>query len=239
MNTNPRTMIIPEMLQHVNSAPTPAQRVSALRQYGSATMRAVLKNAMDRTCNFVKMEIPSWQRRENEPVHMSPSNLHHAVKSIPVLYAGSGVPIEKARALLIQILESVHPTEADVFISMLRKTLHIDYPNLIPSVVATAFPGLVLVPIDATPGAINLSAMSVVTDSVTSEVTPTANVPVSTPKAAKRKPGRPKGSGKKQKAAAAQPVVQPQPAQPPRAPAIDPVASIIGVWNPPTPGTGV
>lgn len=132
-----------EVFNEFKRAKTKQERVDVLRKNESWALRSLLQGVFHPDVQF-NIDVPKYNKIDVPPgmsyEHMT-SALHRVYlfqKNNPKTPAAL---TEKRRTeLLIQLLESLEPNEAEVFVGMLRKDLKIPY--LTTNLISEAFPGL-------------------------------------------------------------------------------------------------
>jgi hypothetical protein len=134
-----------EVFEDFKKAKTKEDRIAVLQKNDSYALRNVLIGAFHPQVNFTVKKIPEFVRDENMPAGMAYSNMATELKRVYLFMEGNprvpdGLTEERKTQILIQILESLEPKEADVFAAMLQKKLGVPY--LTPILVNEAFEGL-------------------------------------------------------------------------------------------------
>lgn len=126
-------LTVPEILQLVSDAPNHQAKVDMLRKHNSAIIEQLLQYNYGDWITFTLPEgAPPYKRDESCPVAMSPSNLTIEGRRLYIFLNGYGenISMTKKEMLFINILEGIHPTEADVLLAVKDKTLEKMYPGL-------------------------------------------------------------------------------------------------------------
>jgi hypothetical protein len=132
-----------EIFADFDKAETRADKIAVLRKYDHPRFREFLYYVFSDDIKF-DVEIPSY-KPALEPEGMNMSNIH---LEVPKLYRfitnhpkrTPGLFGVKQRNLFTGILESVHKTEAELLVKMVKKDLGIKY--LTKQIVKEAFPGI-------------------------------------------------------------------------------------------------
>jgi len=138
------TPLLPEILNKIHTAKSRKERIELLKKYESKPLKYILKAAFDEKIQFnvpVTETIPFAV--DEAPEGHSFSTLYLEYRKIPLFcIGGTGEGLSKTRReqLFIQMLESVHPSEASLLIGMLNKELNID--GLTSGLILKAYPGL-------------------------------------------------------------------------------------------------
>jgi hypothetical protein len=138
---------IPEILAKVEKAESREDKIKLMQEYNCLALRDVLRGSFDSSITFILPEGTPPYRKQDVALGLTFSNLR---KQTPKLrYFVQGGPGEnlipsKREKLFIEILESIHPTEAEVLIAMKDKQLKKLYPSLTKELVESAFPKLIV-----------------------------------------------------------------------------------------------
>ena len=132
-----------EILNEFKTASGKNERVAVLKANDSYALRQVLLGTFQKEIEF-DVEVPKFNRQEIPP-GMAYSHMTSVLDRVYLFVKGhprrpDGLTAQRQTELLIQILESIEPPEADVFVAMLKKDLKVSY--LTPTLVNEAFPGL-------------------------------------------------------------------------------------------------
>lgn len=85
----------------------------------------------------MKMALPEGEppfKKDNAPLGMSQANFYQQVKKL-YIFRRTDISNLRREQLFVQMLESLHPTEAEVCIAIKDQTLHKKYPNISRKVV--------------------------------------------------------------------------------------------------------
>jgi hypothetical protein len=142
METVMTTPALFEVLEQASKVKNKDERAAFLKQYDSKPLRDLLKAALDPNVKWNLPEgTPPFKRGEEINSH---NVLSYEMRKIYIFIEGYCPPnINKIRReqLFIQMLESVHPKDADLLIAAKDKKL--PYKGITADVVNNAFPGLV------------------------------------------------------------------------------------------------
>lgn len=133
-----------EVFNDFKTAKSKQERVDVLRSNDSYALRNVLFGAFLPELKFTIKKIPEYKKIDVPP-GMSYSHMTEALSRVYLFVEGSprrpaGLSDQRETELLIQLLESLEPSEAEVFANMLKKDLKIPY--LTSNLINEAFPGL-------------------------------------------------------------------------------------------------
>ena len=133
-----------EVLDDFRNATTKQDRLDVLRRNNSFALKSILQGALDPRVKFTIKEVPKYNKVDVPP-GLSYSHMSDALSKVYLWTEGNpkrpeGLTEKRATELLLQLLESLEPKEAEVFAAMIRKDLKI--PHLTQKLVNEAFPGL-------------------------------------------------------------------------------------------------
>lgn len=133
-----------EVFNEFKMAPSKDTRISVLQSNDSWALRNVLMGAFHPDVKFFIKKAPNYKKID-VPAGMSYNHMTDALSKVYLFMEGNpktpAALTEKRREeLLIQMLESLEPQEADIYIAMMLKDLKVPY--LTPKLVNEAFKGL-------------------------------------------------------------------------------------------------
>ena len=106
-------------------------------------LTAVLQGAFDPNIKWHITDIPEYTP-DAAPLGVNPSSLHNVIPKCTIFAVGhpksAGIPKKRMKVLLIQVLESMHKNESDLYVGMLKKKLKVK--GLTESIVLEVFPDL-------------------------------------------------------------------------------------------------
>jgi len=138
-----RTLEIYEILEQFSQQKTKSTRLEVLRKYQDVTaLKDVLRGTFDDSLVFLLPEgKPPYSPNlpESVPSTLLKQNKQFAyfVKGGP----GTDMQAYKRESLFIRLLESIHPADAEIVLSMVNKTSPVKY--LTKKLVQEAFPNLI------------------------------------------------------------------------------------------------
>jgi hypothetical protein len=132
--------LIPEILALCSACKTQDEVVTLLKLNRSPALCMLLHWAFIPNVIF-DVPIPEWKRDPN-PIGLSPNNLFIEARRIYLFNSATKLPKRKKTEILLNILESIHPSEADLLIKLLSPDRNLGIKNLNYEVVDKAFPGL-------------------------------------------------------------------------------------------------
>ena len=105
--------------------------------------KAVLQGAFDPNIKWHITDIPEYTP-DDAPLDVNPSSLFSEIPKCTIFAIGhpksSGLKDARMKELLIQVLESMHKDESDLYVGMLKKKLKVK--GLTESIVLEVFPDL-------------------------------------------------------------------------------------------------
>lgn len=123
---------ITEILDEVNSDP------KKIEQYkGNAALRLIFEHAFIPEKKFVLPEGEPPFKKDAAPLGMSPANLYQEVRKLYVFCRADLTAIRR-ETLFIQLLENLHPSEADLILAIKEQKLTKKYPKITHKLVADA-----------------------------------------------------------------------------------------------------
>lgn len=133
-----------EVFNEFKMAPSRDTRISVLQANDSWALRNVLMGAFHPDIKYAIKKAPTF-RKENVPAGMSYNHMTDALSKVYLFMEGNpktpaALTDKRKEELLIQMLESLEPQEADIYIAMIMKDLKIPY--LTPKLINEAFKGL-------------------------------------------------------------------------------------------------
>jgi len=135
------TPLFSEILGKVSKLKTKKEKVTHLQQYNTDSLRMVIKASFDPK---VKWALPFGEvpYRPNEAPEGTEHNMlsYEARKLYHFIEGGNNLITQNKReSMFVQMLEGLHPDEADVLIAAKDKILHQKYKGLSSNVVREAF----------------------------------------------------------------------------------------------------
>lgn len=141
------TLLIPEVFALFNKADSKKKKIKVLQENNSKTLRDIIRATFDAKIKFLVpkvdnlAEIPGFTP-DPGALGSSPSSLFQESRKFYYFCEGGDPNLKQPRReeLYIQILESIHPTEAEIIINMVNGNLKV--PGLTQKLALDAFPGL-------------------------------------------------------------------------------------------------
>ena len=142
----PPNPFIDEILELVSEQRSKAKRVEILKEYRDDSLTAVLIWNFD---DRVQSAIPDGQvpyEPNDVPVGTDHTSLRREWKTLYHFIKGGNNTLSSLRreSMFIQLLEGLHPKEAEIICLVKDKELESEYPKVTIDVVKEAFPDIVL-----------------------------------------------------------------------------------------------
>ena len=133
-----------EVFKEFEYAPSKDTRIGVLQSNDSWALRNILIGAFSPNVSFTVKKIPQW-KKVDVPPGMAYNHMTDALQKAYLFQEGNPrcppALTEKRRdELLIQLLESLEPAEAEIYAAMIMKQLKVPY--LTPKLINEAFKGL-------------------------------------------------------------------------------------------------
>jgi hypothetical protein len=135
-------LLISEILQKAHNAKTKAEKVKILKDNESAALKSVLIiNYDESVVSLLPEGAPPFNKNE-APVGTEHTKLEHEARLLHHFFkGGSNISPMKREQMFIQLLEGLHPDEAEVVIKAKDKELGKRY-KVTKACVTEAFPGI-------------------------------------------------------------------------------------------------
>ena len=133
--------LLPEILEEFESAPTKHEKMEVIRKYWHPALKLFLEYAFNPQVVF-DVEPPTTWRRAVEPAGLNITYLSSEVTKLYRFIKGhpqrpEGLTPEKKTRVLAIVLESLHPSEAELLLKLLKKNLGVK--GLTPKLIKEAF----------------------------------------------------------------------------------------------------
>ena len=135
-----------EILEKAGSAETKADKIAFLKKHDCLGLRDILRGAYDDT---IEWQLPKGAPEFKSGVSkegMSPTTLKRQSKHLGYFCKGgpgdSLMPVKRER-MFLQILEGIHPKDADLLIAMKDKKLAGRYKGITKALVQEVWPNLI------------------------------------------------------------------------------------------------
>lgn len=139
------TVYISELLKGISKAKTRKEKKTLLEQYKTNNIfKFVLQGTFDPSIEWnVPKKLPPY-KKDDAPIGLSETSLFTVMPKCSIFVKGhpksDGLKEKRIKELLIQILESMHPDESEIFTQMLKKKLKVK--GLTAKLVLEVFPDL-------------------------------------------------------------------------------------------------
>lgn len=139
------TVYISELLKGIAKARTRREKKILLEKYKTNNiLRFVLQGTFDPSIEWnVPKKLPPY-KKDDAPIGLSETSLFTVMPKCSIFVKGhpksNGLKEKRIKELLIQILESMHPDESEIFTQMLKKKLKVK--GLTAKLVLEVFPDL-------------------------------------------------------------------------------------------------
>ena len=135
------TPLFSEILDKVSKLKTKNQKVAHLRQYNSDGLRQVIKSSFDPKVKWALPdgEVPYIQNDAPEGTEHNVLSYEHRKLYHFIVGGNPKLSQNKRESMFVQMLEGLHPDEADVLVAAKDKILHQKYKGLSANVVREAF----------------------------------------------------------------------------------------------------
>ena len=135
------TPLFSEILDKLGKIKSKKDKVSHLKEYNSDSLRMVIKASFDPK---IKWSLPEGEvpfRAKDAPEGTEHSVLSYDARKMWHYIEGGDPTLSqnKRETMFVQLLESLHPDEADILVAAKDKVLHQKYKGLSKNVVMEAF----------------------------------------------------------------------------------------------------
>ena len=141
--------MISEVLKEAGKLQSKQEKINYLKQMDSKPLRNILKGSYDDTIQFKLPKGESPYRKDDAPKGYEPSNLYKQSSYFKYFFkGGQGDQVSAVRRerMFINVLEALHPDEAELVLTMKEKKLMGKYSGITPLLVTEAFPNLLVKP---------------------------------------------------------------------------------------------
>lgn len=115
---------ITEILSEINENP------EAIANYkGNAALKLIFENAFIEENKFLLPEGSPPYKEDPAPIGMSPSNLYQELRRL-YIFRRTDLTDNRRQSLFINLLESLHPSEAKLVVAIKDQNLESLYPNI-------------------------------------------------------------------------------------------------------------
>ena len=138
------TKYISELFKEFEKLKTKREKLGFLWDHKkNGIFTAILQGAFDPNIKWHITDIPEYTP-DDSPIGLNPSSLINTIPKCTIFAIGhpkgEGVKPPRMKELLIQVLESMHKDESDLYVGMLKKKLKVK--GLTESMVLEAIPNL-------------------------------------------------------------------------------------------------
>jgi len=139
-------IMVHEILEKASEAKSKKEKIAVLHEHNCLALRDILRGAYDDLIEFILPEGEPPYEKDDAPAGYSRSSLMNQTRKFR--YFVKGGPGERVNPLrrekmFIEILESVHPQEAELVVLMKNKKLNGTYKGITKKLVQEAFPNLI------------------------------------------------------------------------------------------------
>ena len=139
------TLMIGEIFTKINLAKTKKEKKDVLEQYKKITvLQHYLRGLFDPKVKWAITDQPDYAEDDITPEGEEANSLYIEIPKCSLFVEGHpkarGVKPARLKQILIQVLESLHPTEATLYMQMLKKKTKIK--GLTSKLVLEVFPGM-------------------------------------------------------------------------------------------------
>lgn len=136
---------ISEILEEISNTPNRHERKAILKNNASPHFLKVLQYTFDAQYQFYIKEFPKEYKIPDTVIGIRIAGIESEIRKAYLFLKGDptadSLSEEKRKVLLIQLLESFEPKEAEVFVNMMKKDLKCK--GLTKSLIEEVFPGLI------------------------------------------------------------------------------------------------
>ena len=134
-------LLISEILEKVSKVKTKKEKVTILQQYNHDALRMVIKSSFDPKIEWAFPDGDVPYTPNEAPEGTEHNMLVHEARTLFHYIKGGNPQLTSNRRenMFIQMLEGLHPDEADVLVAAKDKILHQKYKGLSSNVVREAF----------------------------------------------------------------------------------------------------
>jgi len=142
---NDETLMIGEILAKVDTAKSKKAKKDLLEEYKKNTiLQHFLRGLFDPKVKWSVTETPDYAEDDITPEGEPANSLYIEIPKCSLFVDGhpkaKGVKPARLKQILVQVLESLHPTEASLYMQMLKKKTKIK--GLTSKLVLEVFPGM-------------------------------------------------------------------------------------------------
>tara|TARA_Y100001937_G_scaffold55310_1_gene76232 strand:+ start:852 stop:1286 length:435 start_codon:yes stop_codon:yes gene_type:complete len=137
-------LLVPEIFERASALPTQKERRAFLRENDCPELRDIIRINYDPTIESLLPKGKPPYTADEAPEGKSPSHLGKKFRRFKYFFNGpTGLKTEalKRESMFIELLESIHYTEAELLVAAKDKKMK--YPGITEKLCKDAFPGLI------------------------------------------------------------------------------------------------
>ena len=141
--------MISKILQKAGDFKNKKDKISYLKSMDSRPLRNILKGSYDDSVQFNLPKGEPPYRKDDAPPGFEPSTIQKQGYYFKYFFKGGQgdrMPAVRREKMFIDVLESLHPDEAELVLTMKEKKLMGKYSGITPLLVTEAFPDLLVKP---------------------------------------------------------------------------------------------
>lgn len=119
-----------EILQEINQTPEALERFTS-----SMLLRMTFEYAFDPRNKFVLPDGVPPYTPDSCPLGTNPTNFNNEIRRLYIFTPQKQLDTFRRETLFIQLLETIHPSEAELLLAIKDQTLHKLFPNITPELV--------------------------------------------------------------------------------------------------------
>lgn len=136
-------ILVNQLFDKIEKAKTITERKEILNTFSNPRFEQLMGHVFNKRDWFLKKEedIPEFYPAK-EAEGFAPSTLLHEVRRFYIYNSDfTKVPVDRKKAILANMLESIHPEEAQILLSVLLRTLKVK--NLTKKLISDVFPHII------------------------------------------------------------------------------------------------
>ena len=140
------TKLLPEIFKEANKLATREERIAFLRKNESPAMKDIIRIAFDKDVVSLLPEGAPPYQPDDAPEGYSQSSLYKKFRELHYYFkgpTGSRLDPLKREAMFVSLLESIHPSEAELLIRAKDRILHKKLMGITRKLCQDAFPDLI------------------------------------------------------------------------------------------------
>tara|TARA_B100000902_G_scaffold362852_1_gene381456 strand:+ start:408 stop:839 length:432 start_codon:yes stop_codon:yes gene_type:complete len=138
--------LLPEIFKEANKLATREERIAFLRENESPALKDIIRIAFDKDVVSLLPEGAPPYKPDDAPEGYAPSSLYKRFRDFRFFFkgpVGNKLPALKREAMFVQLLESVHHSEAELVIRAKDRILHKKLMGITRKLCQDAFPDLI------------------------------------------------------------------------------------------------